>query len=260
MNFLKHTQAFNIGNYFNFIYCTFGLTLVAVQIFLYTKAKKLSNLWILFVFILFSGMDFLISPIDSAFLHIERHLHLQYSCNSTLLFWVYNQAIIPWLITTLYVRNYKKIEDFDEYHLLVQEVANLKDDLLRNRADLENFKRRNNEERIRERKYALQDFLMELIDVIDIYDKAVSVKTDDEKLNKFLSGFIMINNRLKQILEHYEVKQIDALNKPFDPSFHSAIEAIKVDGVEPNTVVEVIITGYTYKDRVLRPSMVKVSE
>mgnify|MGYP003313054796 CR=1 FL=1 len=119
---------------------------------------------------------------------------------------------------------------------------------------------RNNEERIRERKYALQDFLMELIDVIDIYDKAVSVKTDDEKLNKFLSGFIMINNRLKQILEHYEVKQIDALNKPFDPSFHSAIEAIKVDGVEPNTVVEVIITGYTYKDRVLRPSMVKVSE
>ena len=154
----------------------------------------------------------------------------------------------------------KKIEDFDEYHLLVQEVANLKDDLLRNRADLENFKRRNNEERIRERKYALQDFLMELIDVIDIYDKAVSVKTDDEKLNKFLSGFIMINNRLKQILEHYEVKQIDALNKPFDPSFHSAIETIKVDGVEPNTVVEVIITGYTYKDRVLRPSMVKVSE
>lgn len=154
----------------------------------------------------------------------------------------------------------KKIEDFEEYHLLVEEVASLKDDLLRNRADLENFKRRNNEERIRERKYALQDFLMELIDVIDIYDKAVSVKTDDEKLNKFLSGFIMINNRLKQILEHHEVKQIDALNKPFDPSFHSAIETVKVDGVEPNTVVEVIITGYTYKDRVLRPSMVKVSE
>lgn len=154
----------------------------------------------------------------------------------------------------------KKVEDFEEYHLLLQEVATLKEDLLRNRADLENFKRRNNEERIRERKYALQDFLTDLIDVLDIYDKAVNVKTDDEKLNKFLSGFIMVNNRLKQTLEHYEVKQIDALNKPFDPSYHSAIETVKVDGVEPNTVVEVIITGYTYKDRVLRPSMVKVSE
>lgn len=154
----------------------------------------------------------------------------------------------------------KKIEDFEEYHALVEEVASLKDDLLRNRAELENFKRRNNEERIRERKYALQDFLMELIDVIDIYDKAVKVKTDDEKLSKFLSGFVMINNRLKQILEHYEVRQIEALNKPFNPSFHSAIETVKVDGVEPNTVVEEIMTGYVYKDRVLRPSMVKVSE
>ena len=91
-------------------------------------------------------------------------------------------------------------------------------------------------------------------------DIGTAYRIDDEKLKKFLSGFIMINNRLKQILEHYEVRQIDALNKPFDPSFHSAIETVKVDGVEPNTVVEVVITGYTYKDRVLRPSMVKVSE
>lgn len=158
------------------------------------------------------------------------------------------------------IKKQKKIEDFEEYHQLVEEVAKLKDDLLRNRADLENFKKRNNEERIRERKYALQDFLLDLIDVIDIYDKAVNIKTDDEKLNKFLSGFVMINNMLKQKLASYEVKQIDALNKEFDPSFHSAIETIEKEGVEPNIVVEVVMTGYTYKDRVLRPSMVRVSK
>ena len=111
--------AFNIDNYFNFIYCTLGLTLVAIQIFVYTKAKKLSNLWILFVFILFSGMDFLITPIDSAFLHIERHSSLQYSSNSTLLFWVYNQAIIPWLITTIFIRNYKRIENYGFFGTLL---------------------------------------------------------------------------------------------------------------------------------------------
>lgn len=154
----------------------------------------------------------------------------------------------------------KKVEDFEEYQLLVEEVAKLKDDLLRNRADLENFKKRNNEERIRERKYALKDFLEDLIDVIDIYDKAVNIKTDDEKLNKFLSGFIMINNMLKQKLANYEVKQIDALNKPFDPLYHEAIETVEKEGVEPNIVVEVVMTGYIYKDRVLRPSMVKVSK
>ena len=70
----------------------------------------------------------------------------------------------------------------------------------------------------------------------------------------------MVNKTFKQILERNGVEQIDALNKPFNPTYHSAIETVKVEGVEPNTVVEVIMTGYTYKDRVLRPSMVKVSE
>lgn len=158
------------------------------------------------------------------------------------------------------IKKQKKIEDFEEYHQLLEEVAKLKDDLLRNRADLENFKKRSNEERIKERKYALKDFLEDLIDVIDIYDKAVNIKTDDEKVNKFLSGFIMINNMLKQKLANYEVKQIDALNKAFDPTFHEAIETVEKEGVESNIVVEVVMTGYIYKDRVLRPSMVKVSK
>ena len=125
---------------------------------------------------------------------------------------------------------------------LTDQVAFLKDQLLRNQAELENFKRRTNEERIRERKYAMQDFFSEIISVIDTFDRVVSAKTDDEKLKKYLTGFVMINN------------------KPFDPAYHQAIEVVEVEGVEPNIVVEVIAEGYLYKDRVLRPSMVKVSK
>lgn len=155
----------------------------------------------------------------------------------------------------------KEIKELEEENKkLVEEIAKLKDQLLRQMADLENFKKRSNEERIRERKYALADFLMELIDVVDIFDKAVNMQTDDEKLKKFLSGFMMVNNNFKQILERNGVKVIDAMGKAFDPTIHSAIETVKTEGVEPNIVVEVIMTGYTYKDRVLRPSMVKVSE
>ena len=154
----------------------------------------------------------------------------------------------------------KKHKLVQENEALKQEVENLKDLLLRERAELENFKKRNNEERIKDRKYALTDFLMELIDVIDIFDKAVNVKTEDEKLKKFLSGFEMVNKTFKQILSNNGVEQIEAIGKPFNPSFHSAIETVQVEGVEPNMVVEEIMTGYTYKDRVLRPSMVKVSE
>ena len=70
----------------------------------------------------------------------------------------------------------------------------------------------------------------------------------------------MVNNRLKNILENHGVVQIDCLNKPFDPNFHSALETVEVEGVEANIVTEVIMTGYMYKDRVLRPAMVKVSK
>lgn len=148
----------------------------------------------------------------------------------------------------------------DENKKLNDEIAHLNDQLLRNRAELENFKRRMNEERIRERKYAMQDFFTELIGVIDTFDKVVSAKTDDEKLKKYLVGFVMINNNIKQILESYGVKKIECLNQEFDPTFHQAIEVVEVENTPSNQVVEVIADGYLYKDRVLRPAMVKVSK
>ena len=147
-----------------------------------------------------------------------------------------------------------------EYIALQEENAKLLDQLLRKQAEFENYKKRVADERQRDRKYALQDFLMESIETLDILDKAVSFKTEDQVLKNFLSGFIMVNNRLKNILENYGVVQIDCLNKPFDPSFHSALEAVETEGVEANIIVEVVMTGYMYKDRVLRPAMVKVSK
>lgn len=148
----------------------------------------------------------------------------------------------------------------EEREELLQKIVGLQDQLLRNQADLENFKRRTNEERIKERKYAMQDYFSEVIDVIDVFDKAVSVKTDDEKLQKYLKGFSMVNMQLKRTLESYGVSKIDALNKPFDPSIHEAFDVVEADGVESDIIVEVITEGYLYKDRVLRPSVVKVSK
>ena len=157
-------------------------------------------------------------------------------------------------------KKHKKNHLYEENQALKKENAELKDQLLRNLAELENFKKRTNEERIKDRKYALADFLMQLIDIVDIFDKAVNKKTDDEKLKQFLDGFVMIDNSFKQILEKNGVKQIEALGKPFDPAYHSAIETVEVEGTDSNIVVEELMTGYIYKDRVLRPSMVKVSK
>ena len=152
----------------------------------------------------------------------------------------------------------KELEELNEE--LQGKIVSLQDQFLRNQAELENFKKRINEERIKERKYAMQDYFSEVIDVIDVFDKAVSVKTEDEKLQKFLKGFTMVNMQMKRTLENYGVSKIDALNKPFDPTYHEAFEVIEVEGIASDTVVEVITEGYMYKDRILRPSVVKVSK
>lgn len=148
----------------------------------------------------------------------------------------------------------KELEEKDK------KIQELQDQIIRKQADFENYRKRNIEETQKIRKYELQDFLMEAIEMLDILDLQVSKDVEDEKLQKYLNGFKMINSKLKSILENHGVKLIDCLNKPFDPNTMSAMDTIETEGVESNIVVEVVIRGYMYKDRVLRPAMVKVSK
>ena len=148
----------------------------------------------------------------------------------------------------------------DEITALQNKIAELNDLLLRNRAELENFKRRTNEERIKERKYHLQGILTDLIEIVDIFDSVVNMPTEDEKLKNFLLGFKMLNDRFNQVLENNDVKKIDALNKKFDSNYHECISVEVNDEVESETVTKVMTNGYMYKDRVLKPSTVIVSK
>jgi len=154
------------------------------------------------------------------------------------------------------------VEESDEEKVkeLQEQIDKIKDEMLRDRAELENFKKRTNEERMRERKYHLQDILTELIEIIDLFDCVVNTKTDDEKVKSFLVGFQMLNNKFKEILSNYDVKKIEALNKPFDSNIHEAISLEYEEGIEPGICIKVTSNGYMYKDRVLRPSKVIVSK
>lgn len=155
----------------------------------------------------------------------------------------------------------KKVKELKEkIACLEQELANVKNEMLLDRAELENFKRRTNDERIKDRKYANQTLLNDMINVIDIFDKAVSSNTEEELLKKYLLGFQMINMQLQQVMKDYGVEKIKDLGEKFNPNVHQAIETVEVEGVEEGQVVEVVMQGYMYKDRVLRPSMVKVSK
>ncbi len=154
----------------------------------------------------------------------------------------------------------KKNKHKEQIEQLEHEVKNYKDKLLRNAAELENFKKRMNQERINDRKYASKNLIADILNPLEQMNMVVNMKTDNDILKNYLIGFKMINDQFYTILEQDGLKEIDALNKPFDPKLHHAIEKIS-DVDQPNGVnLEVVLKGYTYKEQILRPAMVKVNE
>lgn len=154
-------------------------------------------------------------------------------------------------------------EDLSLEEVIIQlqdELEELEDKYLRTVAEHENFKKRMQEEKIKDRMYANQSLLEELIGVVDIFDQAVNMKTDDEKLENFLIGFKMINENIKQVLANQEVYAIKSIGQKFDPRYHSAVEVDWDETQEEGIILEELQRGYTFKDRILRASQVKVNK
>ena len=148
----------------------------------------------------------------------------------------------------------------DELELLRKEIKRLNNLYLRTLADSENYKKRIDEEKLRDRKYAAQSVLEQLVNIIDIFDKAVNVKTDDQKINNYLIGFKMINNNLQELLKNEGVKKIEVMGKQFDPKLHHAMDTKYDKNKDDGIILEETQTGYLFKDRVLRPSIVIVNK
>ena len=130
------------------------------------------------------------------------------------------------------------------------------------RADLINYRKRKDEEIARMLKFCNEDLIKQLLSVLDNFERAIKLDDDnlDDEVSKFLEGFKMIYCNMQSIMSNFEVKPIDGANKPFDPVYHNAIMVEQREGVEPGMVLEVLQKGYMYKDKVIRPAMVKVSE
>ena len=145
---------------------------------------------------------------------------------------------------------------------LKNKIKELEEKVLYKDAELINYRKRKDDEVSSMLKYANIDIILEILGIVDDFERAITLDDDvlDDEVSNFLSGFKMIYTRLLKILDNFEVKEIEALNKEFDPTYHQAVFTAKIDGISPNTVVEVLQKGYMYKDKVIRPSMVKVSE
>lgn len=155
----------------------------------------------------------------------------------------------------------KKMQELEaEIASLQEELAASKNAYFKAYADADNMKKRLQAEADNVRKYRIQSFAQEVLPVLDSLERALDVKVDDQNIKNYVKGFEMIYTQLKSVLEKEGVCEIEALNKPFDPNFHNALLQEKKEDVESGIVIEVLQKGYMLKDRVLRATLVKVSE
>ncbi len=148
----------------------------------------------------------------------------------------------------------------EEIENLKEEVASYKDRLLRNAAEFENFRRRNEKERIDWIKNANRSLITDLINVYEHLEMAMESANTDQVPENFRKGIVMVYDELKTLLDRYGLKRIEAVGKEFDPQYHEAIAHIEKDGFDDNIVCDCIQNGYILNDKVLRHARVAVAK
>lgn len=150
----------------------------------------------------------------------------------------------------------KKLEE--KIHELEELNKKLQNDFYKAYADAENIKRRNQQDLEVAKKYRIQSFASDILPVIDNLERALD--TIEDKESSVAKGVLMTYNQLIESLKKEGVEEIPAEGLDFDPNFHQPLMMEKVEGLESNKVIQVLQKGYKLKDRLLRPSLVKVSE
>ena len=147
---------------------------------------------------------------------------------------------------------------------LNEEITNLKDQRLRAIAELENFRKRAEKDQSDALKYGVSNFAKEIINISDNIERAQSSIPEEAKNNEtikpVIEGIDLIAQSVVTTFEKIGIKKIESLNEKFDHNLHQAMMEIEKDDLEPGTIVQELIPGYTLHDRLLRPAMVGVSK
>lgn len=142
-----------------------------------------------------------------------------------------------------------------------QEYNALWDKYLRSCAEFENIRKRLEREKQEAIKYANEEIISELLNILDDLERTVSLADKkNNNLDVFLKGVEMVLAHLYELLKKYGLKPIEAKDKPFDPNFHEALLQEERDDLPEHTVIEELQKGYMLFDKVIRTSKVKVSK
>mgnify|MGYP006138027991 FL=1 len=156
------------------------------------------------------------------------------------------------------------ISDEDIILKLNEEISDLKDQRLRAIAELENFRKRAEKDQSDALKYGVANFAKEIINIKDNIERAQSSISDEVKTNEavksVVEGLDLIAQATVSTFAKIGIKKVESINQKFDHNLHQAMMEIEKDEMEPGTIVQEILPGYTLHDRLLRPAMVGVSK
>ena len=138
-----------------------------------------------------------------------------------------------------------------------QEINELKDKLLRSRAELENFKKRHETEIEKALKFGVESLLVELVSVIDNLERAISSFSKDSN-QEDIEGIDLTLKSFESTLEKFNLRPINPLNENFNPEQHEAVGTVKQKNSEENSVIEVLQRGWQLHNRTVRPARVIV--
>ena len=139
------------------------------------------------------------------------------------------------------------------------EIEELKDRLVRQMAEFDNYRKRTDKEKKQNYEIGASDFILKILPVVDNFERGLGAMTDADKESSFAQGIEMIYKQLITVLEDLGVTPIEAVGQEFDPNLHNAVMHAEDEGLGENIVAEEFQKGYKYKDTVLRHSMVKVA-
>ncbi|RKD34747.1 nucleotide exchange factor GrpE [Thermohalobacter berrensis] len=141
-----------------------------------------------------------------------------------------------------------------------EEIEELNSRFLRLQADFTNYKKRVNREKDSIYINAYEDLITQILPVIDNFERALDAVEEKDKEDSFYQGVKMVYDQFINILKQKGLEEIKSIGEKFDPNLHHGVSSEENDEYEEDTIIEVFQKGYKFKDKVIRPSMVKVSK
>ena len=140
-----------------------------------------------------------------------------------------------------------------------EKIDELNDKLRRSMAEFDNYRKRTDKEKSAMYEIGAKDVIEKILPIVDNFERGLNTIPEDAKGTAFAEGMEKIYKQFVKTLDDLGVKPIEAVGKPFDPNFHNAVMHVEDENLGENVVAAALQTGYTYKESIVRHSMVQVA-